>query len=162
MEAHDRLANLGNLTVSHDKNNRVITFEPVIYIKGYIRGTIRVVRCKSPWAGGATLSLLVQQSPAGDREVPRTRQCDAPVYHALICNNGHQCSQGFSNDRALVVQTVCTNVQQCLTMGTKICIVQGCNRGQFTEHWCTSTIWWECTPVCKSSAPQCVKIFTSV
>ena len=40
MEAHDRLANLGNLTVSH-KNNRVITFEPLIYIwsvriKGYV------------------------------------------------------------------------------------------------------------------------------
>ena len=42
MEAHDRLANLGNLTVSHHKNNRVITFEPLIYIKGFIpRGTIR-------------------------------------------------------------------------------------------------------------------------
>ena len=76
MEAHDRLTNLGNLTVSHHKNNQVITFEPLIYIRGYIRhrgfpeeqygGMVQ----GSPWAGGETLSLLVQQSPAGDREVP--------------------------------------------------------------------------------------------
>ena len=51
MEAHDRLANLGNLTVSHDKNNRVITFEPVIYIKGYIT---------EEQCGGCGASLLGQ------------------------------------------------------------------------------------------------------